>query len=493
MLLALLGSWSACGADPAPSGPAADLDLVRRLNSAFVSVAETVTPAVVVIRVRVKAGSLGDLEHRSFFRFLPEEMRKEFRERLEKERKQRPSPPEEEQGSGVIIRPDGYILTNGHVVQNAESIEVRMRDGRRFPAVVKGVDTESDIAVIKVDGTGLPTARLGDSSKVRVGEFAIAIGAPLDLEYSVTVGHISAKGRRVATDLVMMDQDFLQTDASINPGNSGGPLVNIEGEVIGINSAIRGMNTGIGFAVPVSLAREVANQLMEKGRFSRAWLGVNIETLRNLPPDAKADLPTQEGVRVTRVIPDGPSWDSELKANDIIVAVGGDEIRDDADLKRRVSRHPAGKALGLQVYRSGKKIDISVTPGELPEDRFAAMRSPHPPVLDEDLGEPEEDAKEDASASGLGFSVRELDEESAKRVGLEKDEGVVVSEVVNDGPAARRRIQPGDIVTKVNRRPVRSPKEFREAIRDADFRKGISIAIVGENGRRFEVLKATAE
>lgn len=471
----------------------ADLDLARRLNSAFVSVAETVSPAVVVIRVRMKPGSVEDLDQGGFFRFLPEEMRKEFRERVEKERKDHQLPPEEEQGSGVLFRPDGYILTNAHVVQNADTIEVRMRDGRRFPAQVKGFDHESDIAVIKVDATELPTARLGDSSKVRVGEFAIAIGAPFDLEYSVTFGHISAKGRRVATDFVMMDQDFLQTDASINPGNSGGPLVNIEGDVIGINSMIRGMNTGIGFAVPVSLAREVATQLIEKGKFTRSWLGVNIEAVGGLTPEAKADLPTKEGVRVTRVLRDGPSWGSELETNDIIVAVEGDDIRDEVDLKRRVSRRPAGKPIKLQVFRGTKKMEISVTPGELPEDRFAAMRGsrrPHPPI------EPSEKPAApdtDSGADALGFTVRELDEENAERVGLEKGQGVMVVAVQDDSPAARRRIQPGEVVTKVNRKSVRSPKEFRAALKDADLKKGVSLAIVGENGRRFEVLKVAGE
>jgi serine protease Do len=455
--------------------PMSDLDLARRLNSAFVQVAEAVTPSVVVVRVRPKVDT-EDVE--GLFRFLPEEMREQMQER-----RRRGLPPGvfPEQGSGVVIREDGYILTNAHVVENAEQIEIRFQDGRRSAGQVRGMDAESDLAVVQVELTGLPAARMGDSTRVRVGEFAIAIGAPFELDYSVTFGHVSAMGRRVMSDLVMMDQDFLQTDASINPGNSGGPLVNIEGEVIGINTVIRGMNTGIGFAVPVNLAREVAAQLIERGRFVRAWLGVNIETLAEAlrAPDG---VPVQQGVVITRVLPDGPSAKSDLRARDVIVGVDGQPIRDVNELRRTISRKPAGKPLAMDVYRGEQKLALTVVPGELPENRVVANRpqreTPAPTEGTETVVE------------GLGMRLREVSGALAQRLDLEPGTGLEVVEVSEAGPAAARRIQPGEVITRINRRTLRTLRDFETAVRESEGRREISVVVVGETGRRFEVLRA---
>jgi serine protease Do len=249
-----------------------NLDLARRLNLAFVEVAEKVSPSVVVIAVThkrdpeaVKAAE--DFEDGSALR--------EFWEHLH---------PQYGQGSGIIIRKDGYILTNRHIVEGAEKIEVRLQNGRRFAATVRGVDRHSDVAVVKIEAKDLPVAKLADSDKTRVGEFAIAIGTPFNLDYSVTFGHVSAKGRgNVVPSFspdAMMDQYFIQTDANINPGNSGGPLVNIEGEVIGINTLIRGLRLGIGFAIPSNIAREVSDQIIATGRFARPMLGVIIHGVK---------------------------------------------------------------------------------------------------------------------------------------------------------------------------------------------------------------------
>src|SRR5215471_19017698 len=287
----------------------ASLDLVRQLNQAFSDVAEKVSPAVVVITVHQKPSTNDDAS--SMLDSLSPELRRFFQER------QLEIPA---QGSGVIIRDDGYILTNGHVVEDAEKIEVRLHDGRLFTATVRGVDAKSDVAVIKIEEKGLPKAVLADSAKTRVGEFAIAIGAPFSLDYTVTFGHVSAKSR---SDIVqeaasgLIDQDFIQTDALINPGNSGGPLVNIDGEVIGINTLIRGMHTGIGFAIPSSLAKEVSDQLVKEGKFTRAMLGVEIHPFRE---DVEAhdwvkDL--KDGVIVKRIIPTGPAAMSDLATNGI--------------------------------------------------------------------------------------------------------------------------------------------------------------------------------
>ena len=281
----------------------ANLDLARQLNEAFVSVAAKVSPAVVVVNVVQKVNENDD---EGDYDALPPGFWRYFHRQF---RNQRPEETAGE-GSGVIIRDDGYILTNGHVVDQAESIEVRLQDGRTFKAKVRGVDPQSNVAVIKIDAKGLPVATLGDSAKTRVGEFAIAIGAPFMFEYSVTFGHVSAKGRSNVirgNEGASMDQDFIQTDANINPGNSGGPLVNINGEVIGVNTLIRGLHTGIGFAIPVNLAREVADRLIAEGKFTRAWLGVEIQGLRE-DPDYRTMVPgVEEGVVVRAILPNGPA------------------------------------------------------------------------------------------------------------------------------------------------------------------------------------------
>ena len=265
--------------------PNPNLDLARQLNDDFVQVADEVSPAVVVITVVEKPSAAsrypsddgGDSD-------LPPEVRRFWRRYFEQGA---PNEPTEGKGSGVILRKDGYILTNRHVVENADKIEVRLKDGRSFGAQVRGVDAPSDIAVIKIDAQDLPVARLADSSKTRVGEFAIAIGAPFSLDYTVTFGHVSAKDRsNILMDPdgpAMSDQDFIQTDANINPGTSGGPLLNIDGEVIGINTLIRGLRTGIGFAIPSNLARQIADRLISDGKFSRVWLGIDIFSLNEFP------------------------------------------------------------------------------------------------------------------------------------------------------------------------------------------------------------------
>src|SRR6185503_5606750 len=265
-----------------PVKPSAALDLARQLNQAFIEVADHVSPAVVVVKVAQKPSQL-DLEGEDnpLWDMLPPEFRRQLERQREKQRnkndKSDESPGSKEppvfngQGSGVVIRPEGYILTNRHVVDGAEKIKVKFNNGDEFDAEVRGVDPQSDLAVLKIDPKGrkLTAARLGDSEKTRVGEFAIAIGAPFELDYSVTFGHVSAKGRSRIINDPTMDQDFIQTDANINPGNSGGPLVNIEGEVIGINTLIKGLRTGIGFAIPVNLVKEVSDKLIAHGKFTR--------------------------------------------------------------------------------------------------------------------------------------------------------------------------------------------------------------------------------
>lgn len=358
------------------------LELARQLNRAFVEVAENVSKSVVVIRVAQKAKPLDlDDEENPFWEFIPREFRRQFEEEREKRRKEAEedrtpsgSLPFNGKGSGVIIRDDGYILTNFHVVEDAERIQVRLLDGRRFDAILRGKDPQSDLAVLKIVATNLPVAKLGDSDAVRVGEFAIAIGAPFEFDYSVTFGHISAKGRSQvvrSTGLfsqgASMDQDFLQTDASINPGNSGGPLVNLYGEVIGINTLIRGLRTGIGFAVPANMAREVSEQLIETGKFPRLWLGIGIRGLREHEDIEEKFEGAEDGVLVTAITRESPASKTDLRSHDVIVAVDGKSVVTSSQLRNEVRRKKLGHAVTLDVVRAGKPMKIKIYPEEWPE------------------------------------------------------------------------------------------------------------------------------
>ena len=369
------------------------LTLAHQLNDAFVEVAEKVSPSVVVIKLAHKPGSIDIAdEDNPFWEFVPKEFRKQFEQERDKRRKQsdeeeQPDRPPvfDSQGSGVIIREDGYILTNFHVVEDAEKIRVRLRDGRTFEGTVRGKDSRSDLAVIKINATNLPAAKLGDSAAVRVGEFAIAIGAPFELDYSVTFGHVSAKGRSrvvpsfgVTSQGAMMDQDFIQTDASINPGNSGGPLVNLYGEVIGINTLIRGLHTGIGFAVPVNMAKDVSDKLISDGKYSRLWLGVSIRGLREDEDDAdKIKINgVEDGVLVTDIQPESPASKSDLRRRDVIIAVDGKNVMTANQLRNEIRGKQAGNAVTLDVVRQNKPMKVKVHPEAWPESAEPKKKKP---------------------------------------------------------------------------------------------------------------------
>ena len=379
----LLAAVLTLAARAATNPPA--LDLARQLNSAFVEVAETVSPSVVVIRVAHKPGKLDlDDEENPLWDLIPEEFRKQLREEKEKRRKEEEeesktsTPQFDGKGSGIIIQEDGYILTNFHVVEDATKIEVRLRDRRRFTATLHGKDPQSDLAVLKINATNLPAAKLGDSDAVRVGEFVVAIGAPFEFDYSVTFGHISAKGRSqvipsrgINSQGATMDQDFLQTDASINPGNSGGPLVNLYGEVIGINTLIRGLRTGIGFAVPVNLAKVVSEKLIKDGKFPRLWLGIGIRGLREDDEAEEKVDGVEDGVLVTLIQENGPASKSDLKRRDVIIAVDGKSVVTAAQLRNEVRRKQAGRPVTLEIIRQSKPMKIKVSPEEWPETKGA--------------------------------------------------------------------------------------------------------------------------
>jgi serine protease Do len=474
LALAGLGVATITAPPPCPAaGSATAMDIVRQLNQAFIEVADKVSASVVVISVtQTPNRQLTIEEGHPFFDMLPRQFRSPRMPRVTT------------QGSGVVIREDGYILTNSHVVEDAEKIQVRFKDGREFTAEIRGVDPQSDIAVIKINARNLKPARLGDSAKTRVGEFAVAIGAPFDLDYSVTFGHVSAKGRSHIIPSfaggAAMDQDFIQTDASINPGNSGGPLVNIDGEVIGINTLIRGLNTGIGFAVPVNLAREVADQLIAEGKFTRAWLGVSIVTLSE-DKDFKTMVDgVNEGVVVREIIPDGPAAKSELKPADIITAVDGKAVATSPQLKAEIRNKKIGQPVVLDVVRDSKRIKVEVKPEAWPEEDLGVASTREP-----------KDAT--ADAANLGIRVQALNRDLAEQFKAGKAGGVLVSEVETDSPGAAAGVKPGDIITEINRKSIVSPRDFREAMRAADARKGILVQLLSDGASRFVILKDTGE
>jgi serine protease Do len=349
-------------------------------------------------------------------------------------------------GSGVIVSPDGYVLTNNHVVENASEIKVSLADKREFKAKVIGTDPRTDIAVLKLDATNLPTVVLGDSSKVQVGNFALAIGDPFGLSQTVTAGIISATGRG---NLGIEDyEDFIQTDASINPGNSGGALINVNGELIGINTAIltgdgsRG-NQGVGFAIPINMARSVMSQILKNGRVIRGYLGAWIQPVT--PEIAKAfGLSKTQGALLGDVSADGPAGKSGLKRGDIVLEMNGQPIKETKDFRLKISMTAPGTTVHLKVFHKGQIMDYDVTLGELPNNEEKTTA---------EAGGPSTELE--------GLHVETLTPAIAKDIGLPTGtKGVVVDAVDPGSEVASAGLQRGDVIQEVNRQPVTNVSDF---------------------------------
>src|SRR6056300_151434 len=319
-------------------------------------------------------------------------------------------------GSGFILSNDGYIMTNNHVIKDADAIEVRLSDRRVFEAELIGSDPDTDVAVIKIDAQNLPVVKIGSSDKLRVGEWVLAIGSPFGFDHSVTAGIVSAKGRNLPRENYV---PFIQTDVAINPGNSGGPLFNLDGEVVGINSQIfsrSGGFMGLSFSIPIDVAMEVANQLKDKGSVSRGWLGVIIqEVTRDLAESFGLDRPS--GALVAQVLTDSPAQEAGFEAGDVIIKFNGREIGLSAELPAQVGRVAPGETADVEVFRSGRSISLKVTIGELPSNEELAANRAQP--------EPKE-------RKSLGLVVQDLTAEIKERTGV--DAGVYV-ESVGQGPA----------------------------------------------------------
>lgn len=408
----------------------------------FADLAEKVKPAVVNISttstVKIPGGPFrhffgpdegpfGDFFHR-FFGQIPDQALKQ-----------------QSLGSGFIIDKDGYIITNNHVVEGAEEIKVRLADGREFTAKVVGRDPKTDLALIKISSLfrELPILSLGNSDKMRVGDWVLAIGNPFGLEETVTQGIISATGRVIGSGPY---DNFLQTDAPINPGNSGGPLVNLKGEVIGINTAIISSGQGIGFAVPSNMAKTIIPQIQKKGKVVRGWIGVSIQ---NITPEMVQafGLAGTKGALVSEVLPGGPADKAGIKRGDVITSFDGKEIHKMTDLPFLAAETPVGKAVVVKVIRNGKEISFTMIMAEMPEGK-ALSAAP-------------------AASEDLGLTVDNITPQLSRELGIRDKAGVVVVNVAPGSPADDGGIEAGDVVKEVNRTPVSNLKDYESALRKA--------------------------
>jgi serine protease Do len=347
-------------------------------------------------------------------------------------------------GSGFIMNRDGYILTNNHVVEEADQIKVKLANGKEYEGKVVGQDPKTDLALVQIKGASdLHPLTLGNSDDLKVGSWVVAVGSPFGLEQTVTAGIVSSKGRVIGSGPY---DNFIQTDASINPGNSGGPLVNMRGEVVGINTAIIASGQGIGFAIPVNMAKEIASQLQEKGHVTRGWLGVSIQEVT--PELAKSfGLKEKKGALVAQVVPGSPAEKAKIEQGDVITEFDGKEIAESKDLPRIVASTPVGKSVTVKIWKDGKVTDRQVKIGEMEEK---------PEV-----------AKAPSSHKSLGISVQNLTPEIAKGLGLKTEAGVVVTRVEPGSPAANAGIQTGDVIREVNRKPVKDVDDFVQKVEKA--------------------------
>ncbi|HCK4593467.1 TPA: serine protease MucD [Pseudomonas aeruginosa] len=442
----------------------------------FTPLVEQASPAVVNISTRQKLPdramargqlSIPDLEG------LPPM----FRDFLERSIPQVPRNPRGQQreaqslGSGFIISNDGYILTNNHVVADADEILVRLSDRSEHKAKLIGADPRSDVAVLKIEAKNLPTLKLGDSNKLKVGEWVLAIGSPFGFDHSVTAGIVSAKGRSLPNESYV---PFIQTDVAINPGNSGGPLLNLQGEVVGINSQIftrSGGFMGLSFAIPIDVALNVADQLKKAGKVSRGWLGVVIQEVnKDLAESFGLDKPS--GALVAQLVEDGPAAKGGLQVGDVILSLNGQSINESADLPHLVGNMKPGDKINLDVIRNGQRKSLSMAVGSLPDDdeEIASMGAPGA----------------ERSSNRLGVTVADLTAEQRKSLDIQG--GVVIKEV-QDGPAAVIGLRPGDVITHLDNKAVTSTKVFADVAKALPKNRSVSMRVLRQGRASFITFK----
>ena len=367
-------------------------------------------------------------------------------------------------GSGILISKDGEVLTNYHLVRNAETIKVKLADQTEYEARLIGKDDKTDLALVKIrrSGGNLPFARLGSSSQLEVGDWVMAIGNPFGLEHTVTAGIVSAKGRVIGAGPY---DNFIQTDASINPGNSGGPLINAVGEVVGVNSAIfsqGGGNIGIGFAIPIDLAKKIADQLRKNGRVIRGWLGIRAQ---DISPQLAASLSLTraagEMAVVTEVADNSPAAEAGVKAGDVIIEFNGKPVPKSHEFPSVIADTPPGQKVSLKIFHEKKEQTISVKIGELPDESEVSQKT--------ESRDPE-----------IGVRVQRITPEAARRLGMSSTKGVLVMEVQPGSPAEQVGVEPADVIREVNQRPVNNVSDFERAVRQG--RRGDRILLLVQRG-----------
>lgn len=437
---------------------------LRDFNNAFVELAEATSPAVVTVftsqTIRQRAQrSLFD----EFFGFDPFSGPGQRQQPQEREFRR------SGQGSGFIVSADGFILTNNHVVQNADSVYVRTQDNREFTAQIVGTDPGTDIAVLKVEARNMPMLKLGNSDELRIGEWVMAVGSPLSesLAHTVTQGIVSAKGR---ANIQLIDlEDFIQTDAAINPGNSGGPLLNLDGEVIGINTAIASRSggfQGIGFAIPSNIAQRVMQSIIETGRVVRAYLGVTGSNLDQTMAQGFG-LESAMGALVYEVREGSPADKAGLKDGDIILEMNGQKVQSFDQMRANIATKVPGTVVRMKVNRNGEVVNLNVTLAEMPDDILAG-------------------ADQTTQESRLGFTVKDFSSEDAARYNLNPGlNGVLVTGVNPDSEAHARGLREGDLIIAVNRRAVRSVQEFNQQAGSIAAGDVALLQAVRQNSRMF--------
>ncbi|MBC8119902.1 MAG: Do family serine endopeptidase [Burkholderiaceae bacterium] len=446
----------------------------------FADLAERAGPAVVGIRTTARAGGAGqnalpfpDIDENDpmfefFRRFFPNPPQQP----QPRQGPQQPAPRRDVPrglGSGFILSPDGYVMTNAHVVRGADDITVTTSDRREFKAKVIGTDTRTDVALIKIDATGLPAVRVGDPNKLRVGEWVIAIGSPFGLENTVTAGIVSAKSRDTGDFL-----PFIQTDVAVNPGNSGGPLINMRGEVVGINSQIfttSGAYNGISFAIPIDEANNVQQQLRSTGRVIRGRIGVGIEAVSRDVATA-IGLAKPQGALVTSVDKEGPAQKAGVEAGDVILKFDNRPIDRASDLPRIVGGTKPGSAVNMTVFRKGNQRDLPITVVELPAERVASARGPDTP-------------KPAAAANVLGLAVSDISADKLKEMNLRG--GVQVDGA--EGLAAAAGVRTGDLILQLNNADVQNTKQFNEAVAKLDQKRDVAVLVRRADATRFVIIR----
>jgi len=457
------------------------LSVAADLSEAFHYVSETLQPSVVRISSVTRARPRLQGRRQSGPQLppgFPQEFRRFFEEDLG-DRFSAPSQQPQQQGlgSGFIVTTDGYILTNNHVVRGADEVKVTLADEREMRAKIVGGDAKTDLAVLKIEAKDLTPVTLGNSDEMKVGAWVLAIGCPFGLEQTVTAGIISARSRVVGI-IEEGYEDFLQTDAAINPGNSGGPLVNLKGEVIGINAAIEsrtGGNMGIGFAIPTNLARSVMDGLIKEGKVTRGWLGVGIQPL-NEGLASSFGFSGKRGVLIGSVLPDSPAQKAGLRDGDIVTELNGRPVGTREQFSIGIASLPPKSKVDLLVHRDGKSQHIQVVVGELAvKDQVASAAG-----------------EESAASEELGITVQPLTRKLAEELGYKERDltGVVVTEVGSDSLAAHAAIQAGDVIVSIGPKAIKSVDDYREAISHFDPKKGVRMQVQRDGVRRFVFLQS---